>query len=441
MRVPVLRLESGFGLLYDPKQQDYQRLTRHQVFLLLAGLEVGPEAAFRTLQNAAGEFEALIAREALRRVGLGETPFPGRVVDLEATGAGYSAPLAAHLGVTTACNFSCNHCYSSSGRRSPNELSLDECKQVVDELARIGCCKLVLGGGEPFIRRELPSLIRHANEVGVDTFVHSNGTLLDEDLLCRLAESPPSGLTISLDGARPETNDAVRGPGTFVEILRSFERLKAHYPPGFAISMTITGPNLRDTAEAVELAHQVGATMLFLRPPFPSGNLLENQHLMVSLPEFWTALEAAHQRAAQLGQTINAPLPGGPVLPTDFEGFGCIAGHVVLGITPQGEVTPCLNLPERFVAGNVRSTSILQIWREGQSFQRLRSLRPNADCDGCAHYEICRGGCRIRAIHNSGADDGPDSWCYAYAERGEDRPAAASRLRVLQAPAGVRQSE
>jgi radical SAM protein with 4Fe4S-binding SPASM domain len=367
----------------------------------------------------------------LRRLGLSDSAFAGRVVDLEHAGPGYSAPLAAHLGVTTACNFSCNHCYSSSGRRSDGELTLPECQAVVDELAEMGCCKLVLGGGEPFVRKDLPDLIAHADQAGVDVFVHSNGTLLDVELLERLAREPPAGLTVSLDGARAETNDAVRGPGTFAAIMESFERLNRHYSPGFAISMTITGPNLDDVAEAVQLAHDVGATMLFLRPPFPSGNLLDNEHLMVGLPEFWRALEAAHERASEIGQTINAPMPGGPVLPTDFEGFGCIAGHVVLGITPRGDVTPCLNLPGRFVAGNVRTTSILDLWRSGASFEHLRTLEPQADCASCEHYEMCRGGCRIRAIHQSGEDNAPDSWCYAYAYRGEDRPPPSARLRVL----------
>lgn len=427
----LLRLERGFGLLYDPRDHEYHRLNSEHVFLLLASATIGLDAATAMLQAERGEYEALAGTEALRRRGFVADRFEGRVVDLEHTGPGYSAPLAAHLGVTTACNFSCNHCYSSSGRRSPGELKLDECLRVVDQLSEMGCMKLVLGGGEPFLRGDLLELIGHANTRGVDTFIHSNGTLLDERLLARLVECPPTGLTISLDGARPETNDAVRGPGTFARILESLTRLRTSYSPGFALSMTITSVNQHDTADAVELAHRVGATMLFLRPPFPAGNMLDNEHLMVDLPSFWKALELAHARAGALGVTLNAPMPGGPVLPTDFEGFGCIAAHVVLGVRPEGDVTPCLNLPTEFVGGNVRTSSLLEIWRHAQSFTSLRGLAPNPDCATCKHYRMCRGGCRIRALHASGSIDGPDSWCYLYAEEPQRR--ASRPLRVLPA--------
>lgn len=428
----VLRLERDFGLLYDRETHGYVRVEPSATALLASTAELGAATALAALTARVGHVEADAQRALARHRGWldANDHFPGTVVPLPPCDGTYAAPLAAHLGLTTACNFACRHCYSRSGRRSPGELTRAEIERVLDELAAIGCQQLVFGGGEPFVRQDLGPLVARAAALGLDTYVHTNGALVDEAWLETLLLWPPSGLTVSLDGATAETNDRVRGPGTFARILASFARIRAHYPPGFAISMTLTGTNHHETEAVVELAHREGAKLLLLRPPFPAGNLLDDRALMVDLGTFWRAVGRARVRAEALGLPLNCPEDGGAVLPTDFEGFGCIAGHVVLGITPTGEITPCLNLPSEYVAGNVRERSVLEVWREGASFQRLRGLEPDEPCKSCEHYATCRGGCRIRAIDAGHGERGPDTWCY----KREGRGVAPFGERVVGAP-------
>jgi mycofactocin biosynthetic radical S-adenosylmethionine protein MftC len=59
--------------------------------------------------------------------------------------------------LTYACNLSCVHCLSSSGRRDPRELSTDKCKAIIDELERMQVFYVNIGGGEPTVRPDFGS--------------------------------------------------------------------------------------------------------------------------------------------------------------------------------------------------------------------------------------------------------------------------------------------
>ncbi|MHB8873324.1 MAG: radical SAM protein [Myxococcaceae bacterium] len=400
----TLRVEDGGALLYDRESHAYFPYTHAEAFLLLASREV-PIA--QAVEQLAGRIGKRAARAAARGI---ELPYSGRVVELATVRGAYGAPLVAHLGVTQACNFSCAHCYSSSGRRAKGELSLEEIGALIGELSRIGCQKLVLGGGEPFLRQELPRIVRLADAKGVDCFVHTNGSLLTEGLLRELAQCPPAGLAVSVEGGDAATSDAVRGKRAFERALKGIRALRAAYPPGFNLSATIGPWNRRQTAGLVDLAKEVGARVLLLRPAYPAGEALSAPGLECSRRDFSLAVKRARIRARRAGVILDAPHPD-EAGPPDFQGFGCVAARVVLGISPTGEVTPCLNLPGSFACGNVRDRPLLELWRAARSFVALRALTPPWECAGCAHWEVCRGGCRVRALSSGRGLSGKDSWC------------------------------
>ena len=81
------------------------------------------------------------------------------------------------------------------------------------------------GGGEPFLRDDFLEILRYAHDRGITTCVSTNGTLLDDALVDALLEMAPVYLQVSLDGACAETNDAIRGRGTFERILAGIELL------------------------------------------------------------------------------------------------------------------------------------------------------------------------------------------------------------------------
>jgi sulfatase maturation enzyme AslB (radical SAM superfamily) len=286
----VLRLEQGFGLVYDRQVHEYLRIGAADARFLALARAIGRRPASSALEAEAGRtyaeglIQGLIDRDLLAPEG----EFDARVVELPPADGTYGAPLAAHIGLTTACNFACRHCYSRSGRKSPGELELEEIETILDELAAIGCQQLVFGGGEPFLRKDLPRLIGRANALGLDSYVHTNASLVTQPMLDALAAWPPTGLTISLDGAPAEVTDPVRGPGTFEATLAAMRMIRA-LRAGFAISMTALSANIGDTVRMVELSAREGAALLCSGRPSPPATCSTASSWMVDLPAFWTA--------------------------------------------------------------------------------------------------------------------------------------------------------
>src|SRR5450432_3407097 len=212
----TLRLEPERALLYDRERHQYYPLSAGQAFLCVASGEVGRAEALRMLSKEVGKAVATGLHDGLVADGaLDDKGFTGRVVEHRDVRGAFGAPLVCHLGVTLACNFACNHCYSSSGRRAKDELTLNEIQTLIDQLALAGCVKLVLGGGEPFLRKELAEIVAYADSRGVDCFVHTNASLVRREVLEQLAQSPPAALAVSLDGPDAGSNDLIRGEGAF----------------------------------------------------------------------------------------------------------------------------------------------------------------------------------------------------------------------------------
>ena len=117
------------------------------------------------------------------------------------------------------------------------------------------------GGGEPFLRDDFLDILRYAHRRGITTCVSTNGTLLDGRPGRRSAGMgmAPVYLQVSLDGAYAETNDAIRGRGTFARILAGIELLAERGYPDFSLNMVVTRLNVGEIADFDGLARRYGA--------------------------------------------------------------------------------------------------------------------------------------------------------------------------------------
>ena len=126
---------------------------------------------------------------------------------------GLDAPICLTWELTYACNLSCVHCLSSSGRRDPRELTTGQCRAVIDELERMQVFYVNIGGGEPTVRPDFWELVDYATAHRVGVKFSTNGIRITPERARRLAASDYVDVQISLDGATEQVNDAVRGPG------------------------------------------------------------------------------------------------------------------------------------------------------------------------------------------------------------------------------------
>ena len=129
--------------------------------------------------------------------------------------------------ITRRCNLKCLHCYAHA-RNIPfdNELTTMEGKKLIDDLAGFGVPVLLISGGEPLVRKDLPELAAYAVEKGMRAVISTNGTLITPQMAGTLKKIGLSYVGISLDGME-EINDRFRGvKGAFRSALKGIENCK-----------------------------------------------------------------------------------------------------------------------------------------------------------------------------------------------------------------------
>ena len=140
--------------------------------------------------------------------------------------------------VTRRCNLKCVHCYAHAKNISfDNELSTDQGKELIDDLADFGSPVMLFSGGEPLVRQDLPQLAAYAVEKGMRAVISTNGTLITATMARTLKEIGLSYVGISLDGMQ-EINDRFRGiPGAFKSAL---EGIKNSQDAGIKVGLRFT---------------------------------------------------------------------------------------------------------------------------------------------------------------------------------------------------------
>jgi 12,18-didecarboxysiroheme deacetylase len=113
---------------------------------------------------------------------------------------------------TKRCNLRCVHCYAHAEGENykGNELTTDEGKKLIDDLAHFGVPVILFSGGEPLLREDLPELIGYAVKKGMRAVISTNGTLITEEKAHTFAQFSLSYIGVSLDGI-DDVNDAFRG--------------------------------------------------------------------------------------------------------------------------------------------------------------------------------------------------------------------------------------
>ncbi|HET6874588.1 MAG TPA: radical SAM protein, partial [Acidimicrobiales bacterium] len=140
---------------------------------------------------------------------------------------GLTSPICLTWEVTYGCNLACVHCLSSSGRRDPAELTTDEAKAFIDDLADMQVFYVNIGGGEPTIRPDFFDLVEHAVGRRVGVKFSTNGTRIDAPRAGHLASLDYTDVQISIDGATAATNDRIRGDGSYAAARRAMDHLAA----------------------------------------------------------------------------------------------------------------------------------------------------------------------------------------------------------------------
>jgi molybdenum cofactor biosynthesis enzyme MoaA len=134
----------------------------------------------------------------------------------------------------TRCNLTCHHCFISCSPQNDafGFLSLEEVQRRLVESVALGVKEYYFTGGEPFLNKQMVPILVETLRYGPAT-VLTNGTVLKDEWLVELAAAEQASrysleFRVSIDGFSPETNDPIRGEGTFDRALAGMSRLVSH---------------------------------------------------------------------------------------------------------------------------------------------------------------------------------------------------------------------
>lgn len=332
---------------------------------------------------------------------------------------------------TAGCNLRCVHCrrLEVMDRVSESDLPTDAARRLISDIASYAHPILVLSGGEPLFRPDILELASHARAEGLRVALATNGTLVTPEKARSIREAGVARVSISLDGAGPETHDRFRGPGAFSRALEGFRRLKRE-GVSLQINMTVTRVNVHQLDQLYQLGREEGADALHLFMLVPVGCGVEIAGSdMLSPQEYERCLHWMYDKeqegslelkatcaphyfrvVRQRGGARGAAVPSArrqslKGAPPDHQALhqttkGCLAGQGVCFVSHRGDVFPCGYLP--VPAGNVLRRSFGDIWENSPVFQRLRA--PDlleGKCGACSFKYVC-GGCRARAFYQTG---------------------------------------
>ncbi len=176
-------------------------------------------------------------------------------------------PVVAELFLTDNCNLKCVTC-ACWRSHTPEELTTEEWKEVVNQLGELGFVKLNFTGGEALLRRDATEIIRHAHEQ-TDATLHlnTNAILLTAAKTKELIEAGVRSFNVSFDGATAEMHDHVRGQkGAFAKTLEHFgELVQLRERHGLRLRMcfTVMRENMSEMVEMAKLAQRMRAPLFF----------------------------------------------------------------------------------------------------------------------------------------------------------------------------------
>jgi radical SAM protein with 4Fe4S-binding SPASM domain len=360
-------------------------------------------------------------------------------------GHGHGAPKSAAerrpivvWNVTRSCNLRCVHCYSDShAQKYPGELTHDEAKRVIDDLAAFNVPAVLFSGGEPLTRPDLLELMEYAVTSGLRVTLSTNGTLIDEPTAQWLRELGLTYVGISLDGIG-ETNDLFRGKkGAYDSAVRGMRYCRA-VGQKVGLRLTLTRRNCMDLhdifdfietediqracfyhlvysgrgnaadelttgeirramdiiLERTRVFHQRGLKKEILTV----DNHADNAYLYLKLRE------REPERAEEVYQLMK------------WNGGGANSSGVgIANIDTQGNVHPD-QFWQSATLGNVKQRPFSEIWSDN-SIPLLAGLRNRLPllqgrCAGCRFQEICGGSFRVRAAQVHGNPWASDPACY-----------------------------
>ena len=340
------------------------------------------------------------------------------------------------------CNLACKHCYSISADTDfPGELSTAEVFTVMDDLKSFRVPVLILSGGEPLLRPDIFEISARAKDMGFYVGLSTNGTLIDEGMIDRIAGIGYDYVGISIDGLQKTHDRFRRLDGAYAASMKAIRLCHAR---GIKVGMrfTMTQDNAHELPALLDLMEQEGIDKFYFSHLNYAGRGNVNRKDDAMLQTTRAAMDLLFDRCwadTQRGLhrefvTGNNDADGVYLLFWVRRHFPELEAHMRAKLAQWGGNSSGVNIANidnlgnvhpdtmwwHYTLGNVKERPFSAIWPD-TSDPLMAGLKasPRAvkgRCGACQYFDICGGNTRVRAHQLTGDPWAEDPACYLHDE-------------------------
>ncbi len=329
----------------------------------------------------------------------------------------FGIPLAVLAEMTHRCPLQCPYCSNPIElERSNAELSTEEWKKVMTELAELGVLQFHLSGGEPTVRKDLVELVQHATDVGLYTNLITSAVLLTRDKVQQLADAGLCHVQISFQGTDPVVANRVAGfKNAHAKKLEAAKWVREIGLP-LTVNAVMHRQNLHMLRDIIDMSVEIGASRLEVANVQYYGWALKNRAALMPTVE---QLDETTRIVEEARDRLHGTLVIDYVIPDYYaeRPKKCMGGwgRQFFNISPSGKVLPC-HAAESITDLNFESVrgnhSIEWIWQNSDAFNKYRGTGWMPEpCKSCEFREVDWGGCRCQAAALTGSAGNTDPAC------------------------------
>lgn len=308
-----------------------------------------------------------------------------------------------HIEITSRCNERCIHCYIPHENKVCN-IDSDLFYDVLRQCRDMRLLHLTLSGGEPMLHKDFCNFLKRCREYDFSVNVLSNLTLLNDEIIREMKANPLLGVQVSLYSMNPKIHDEItQMKGSFEKTKNGILKLIENDIP-LQISCPIMKQNKSSYADVVKWAEKYNVSVgddyviiarydhvtknLKCRLPISEvKDLIKDKAL--NDPKYFEQMEIEVEKKQN----------------STSDDFICSVCNSSICIAENGNVYPCAGWQD-YIVGNIKATSLKDIWDNSAKVQYLRNLRRRnfPKCIQCTDKEYCTM-CMVRNANESPEGD------------------------------------
>ena len=312
-------------------------------------------------------------------------------------------PVYVQFYITARCNLTCQQCNIIYSNADVRECNIDEVKRIADNLAKLGVAIILLTGGEPFVRKDLPEIIKAFSTRGIHVRMQTNG-LASEEKIIQAIEAGGKDISISLDSLRPSIQDQVNGGfnRSWEKAIKVISLFSKHLPKDksfAALGCVLQPDNLNDIEQVIRFGTKIGWHVSLVPAHVtsyskPRGFRTFDKSLLFP-PEMYGAVDNLLDKVGKMRDQgyllydsdqylndIKSFIRNEPTSWRDRNHGVCDSPNLYFAILPNGEFAPCCD--HRMPNGtNTYAKDFPKIYND--SLWRSEVKGVVSSCEGCMY--------------------------------------------------------